>query len=150
VKGSALRGYIIPPVTDHIKIIMSKVTKNPTLFVDIDGTIVKYRKFSELATAVLTPIQDVIDYVNDHYNSGSVIIITTARPSSYELMTKQELEKLGVKYHQIVMDCGRGTRVVLNDMDPENPIERAVGINFIRDGGFEPIGGIPEIKSYEL
>ena len=32
-----------------------KVTKNPTLFVDIDGTIVKYRKFNELATAVLTP-----------------------------------------------------------------------------------------------
>jgi len=129
---------------------MSKVIKNPTLFVDIDGTIVKYRKFNELATAVLTPIQDVIDYVNNHYNSGSVIIITTARPSSYELMTKQELEILGVKYHQIVMDCGRGTRVVLNDMDPENPIERAVGINFVRDGGFEPIGGIPDIKSYEL
>ena len=62
----------------------------------------------------------------------------------------KELETLGVKYHQIVMDCGRGTRVVLNDMDPENPIERAVGINFIRDGGFEPIGGIPDIKSYEL
>ena len=130
---------------------MNKVIKNPTLFVDIDGTIVKYRKFNELGTAVLTPIQDVIDYVNDHYNSGSVIIITTARPSSYELMTKQELETLGVKYHQIVMDCGRVTRVVLNDMDPENPTtQRAVGINFVRDGGFEPIGGIPEIKSYEL
>jgi hypothetical protein len=129
---------------------MSKVTKNPTLFVDIDGTIVKYRKFNELATAVLTPIQDVIDYVNNHYNSGSVIIITTARPSSYELMTKQELENLGVKYHQIVMDCGRGTRVVLNDMDPENPIERAVGINFVRDGGFQSIGGTPNIKAYEL
>jgi len=129
---------------------MNKIIKNPTLFVDIDGTIVKYRKFNELSTAVLTPIQDVIDYVNNHYNSGSVIIITTARPSSYELMTKQELEKLGVKYHQIVMDCGRGTRVVLNDMDPENPIERAVGINFVRDGGFDSIGGIPNIKSYEL
>ena len=129
---------------------MNKIIKNPTLFVDIDGTIVKYRKFNELSIAVLTPIQDVIDYVNNHYNSGSVIIITTARPSSYELMTKQELEKLGVKYHQIVMDCGRGTRVVLNDMDPENPIQRAVGINFVRDGGFDSIGGIPDIKSYEL
>ena len=129
---------------------MSKVTKNPTLFVDIDGTIVKYRKFNELATAVLTPIQDVIDYVNNHYNSGSVIIITTARPESYRDYTISELNEIGVKYHQLVMDCGRGTRVVLNDMDPENPIERAVGINFIRDGGFEPIGGIPDIKSYEL
>jgi hydroxymethylpyrimidine pyrophosphatase-like HAD family hydrolase len=129
---------------------MSKVIKNPTLFVDIDGTLVKYRKFNELSESVLTPIQDVIDFVNEQYNNGAIIIITTARPSSYNLFTKQELENIGVNYHQLVMDCGRGTRVVLNDMDPENPIQRAVGINFVRDGGFEPIGGIPDIKSYEL
>lgn len=128
---------------------MNKVIKNPTLFVDIDGTLVKYRKFSELATAILTPIQDVVDYVNDHYNSGSVIIITTARPYNYELFTKQELDSLGVKYHQLVMNCGRGTRVVLNDLDPENSVQRSVGINFVRDGGFASIGGIPDIKSYE-
>ena len=82
---------------------MSKVIKNPTYFVDIDGTIVKYRKFTELSSTPPEPIQDVIDYVNEHYNSGSVIIITTARPDSYELFTKQELEKIGVKYHQLVM-----------------------------------------------
>ena len=126
------------------------VKKNPTFFVDIDGTLVKYRKFSELATSTLTPIQDVIEYVNNHYDSGSVIIITTARPESYRDYTIEELKRIGVRYHQLVMDCGRGTRVVLNDMDPENPIQRAVGINFVRDGGFEPIGGIPDIKSYEL
>ena len=40
---------------------MSKVTKNPTFFVDIDGTLVVYRKFNELATAILTPISEVID-----------------------------------------------------------------------------------------
>ena len=129
---------------------MSKVIKNPTLFVDIDGTLVKYRKFSELSESILTPIQDVIDFVNEQYDNGAIIIITTARPSSYNLFTKQELEKIGVNYHQLVMDCGRGTRVVLNDMDPKNPIQRAVGINFVRDGGFESIGGIPDIKSYEL
>jgi len=128
---------------------MSKVIKNPTFFVDIDGTLVKYRKFSELATSILTPIQDVIDYVNSQYDSGSVIIITTARPSSYELFTKQELEKLGVKYHQLVMNCGRGTRVILNDVDPEmENIERAVGINLKRNMGF--IDGIPKIDAYEL
>lgn len=128
---------------------MSKVIKNPTLFVDIDGTLVKYRKFSELSESILTPIQDVIDFVNDHYDNGSVIIITTARPSEYELFTKQELEKIGVKYHQLVMNCGRGTRVILNDKDPENPIDRAVGINLDRNGGLENIT-IPEsIKPYE-
>ncbi len=128
---------------------MSRVIKNPTLFVDIDGTLVKYRNFNELSESILTPIQDVIDFVNEQYDNGAIIIITTARPSSYNLFTKQELEKIGVKYHQLVMDCGRGTRVVLNDMDPKNPIQRAIGINFVRDGGFEPIGGIPDIKSYE-
>lgn len=129
---------------------MSKISKNPTFFVDIDGTIVKYRKFSELSTSVLTPIQDVIDYLNNQYDKGSVIIVTTARPNSYELYTKQELEKIGLKYHQLVMDCGRGTRVIFNDKDPENSeLDRAVGVNLIRDGGFEAIGGPPNIESYE-
>ena len=124
---------------------MSKVIKNPTLFVDIDGTLVKYRKFSELVGSTPYPIQDVIDYVNDHYNSGSVIIITTARPSSYELITKQELDTIGVKYNQLIMEMGRGTRVILNDLDPENPeLPRAIGINLERDGGLKDI----EIPSY--
>jgi hydroxymethylpyrimidine pyrophosphatase-like HAD family hydrolase len=68
---------------------MSKILKNPTIFVDIDGTLVKYRKFSELHESVLTPIQDVIDYVNSHHDNGSVVVITTARPESYRLFTKQ-------------------------------------------------------------
>jgi hypothetical protein len=129
---------------------MNKVIKNPTLFVDIDGTLVKYRKFSELSESVLTPIQDVIDFVNDHYDNGSVVLITTARPSSYELFTKQELEKIGVKYHQLIMNCGRGTRVILNDKDPENPmLDRAVGINLIRDLGLKHISIPNSVKSYE-
>ena len=129
---------------------MSKVIKNPTFFVDIDGTLVVYRKFNELSTAVLTPIVEVVDYINEQYNSGAVIIITTARPSTYELMTKQELETIGVKYHQLVMDCGRGTRVILNDKDPEQPdIERAVGINLQRNMGFQTFDGPPRIDKYE-
>lgn len=130
---------------------MSKTIKNPTLFVDIDGTIVQYRKFSELSTAVLTPIQEVIDTVNNYYNEGAVVIITTARPSAYELFTKQELEKLGVKYHQLVMNLGRGTRVILNDKDPENPeLPRALGINLNRDRGWEGLDISELVNSYEV
>ena len=129
---------------------MKKVIKNPTFFVDIDGTIVKYRKFSELSSSILEPIQDVIDYLNQQYEDGAIIIVTTARPDSYELFTKQELEQIGLNYHQLVMNCGRGTRVIFNDKDPENPeLERAVGINFNRDGGFNSIGGPPNIENYE-
>lgn len=129
---------------------MEKITKHPTFFVDIDGTIVKYRKFSELATSVLTPIQDVIDFINKSYDEGCHIVITTARPQSFELFTKQELEKLGVKYHQMIMGIGRGTRVVLNDKDPDAPeLPRAWGINFTRDQGFKDIEVPLFISSYE-
>lgn len=129
---------------------MSKTIKNPTFFVDIDGTIVVYRKFSELETAELTPIQDVIDTINDYYDQGAIIIITTARPSTYELFTKQELEKLGVKYHQIIMGIGRGTRVVLNDKDPDSPeTPRALGINLNRNLGWEDINIRDLVNPYE-
>ena len=130
---------------------MSTVTKNPTFFVDIDGTLVEYRKFNELATAVLTPITEVVNYINEQHKSGAVIIITTARPEIYRNYTINELEKIGVMYHQLVMDCGRGTRVILNDKDPENPeLDRAVGINLTRNMGFLTLGGPPQINSYEL
>jgi histidinol phosphatase-like enzyme len=115
---------------------MEKI-KNPTLFVDIDGTIIKYRQFANLINTEPEPIQDVIDFVNKEYDNGAVIIVTTARPSELELFTKQDLEKINLKYHQIVFDCGRGTRFLLNDRDPEYPdTDRAVGINFNRDEGF--------------
>jgi hypothetical protein len=129
---------------------MSTVIKNPTLFVDIDGTLVKYRKFSELAESVLTPIQDVIDFVNGHFNSGAVIIITTARPESYREFTENELNILGIKFNQIVMNCGRGTRVVLNDVDPDKPeLPRAIGINLKRDEGLKDIQIPSNISPYE-
>ena len=130
---------------------MNKTIKNPTFFVDIDGTLVQYRKFSELSTSVLTPIQEVIDIINKYYDEGAVIVITTARPSSYELFTKQELEKIGVKYHQLVMDLGRGTRVILNDKDPENEqIPRAIGINLNRNQGWEGLDITEMVNSYEV
>ena len=52
---------------------------------------------------------------------------------------------LGVKYSQLIMEMGRGTRVILNDVDPENPeLPRAIGINLKRDEGLKDI----EIPSY--
>jgi hypothetical protein len=129
---------------------MNKVVKNPTLFVDIDGTIVKYRKFSELNESTPTPIQDVIDFVNGHFDSGAVIIITTARPDLYREFTENELNTLGVNYHQIVMNCGRGTRVVLNDIDPDKPeLPRAIGLNLERDCGLDNIKIPSYINPYE-
>jgi hypothetical protein len=110
--------------------------KFPTCFVDIDGTLIKYRPFDVLQTAEPEPIQSVINLVNKEYSKGAHIVITTARPPELEMFTKRELDRLGVKYHQIVFGIGRGTRYLINDRDPEQPnVDRAVAINLNRNQG---------------
>ena len=111
--------------------------KNDTYFVDIDGTLVKYRPFSLMLSLDVEPIQDVIDKINSEFDKGSHIVITTARPEVLESYTKEELEKIGVKYHTLLMGIGRGKRYVINDV-PEGTTEtKAVGINIRRDKGFK-------------
>lgn len=116
---------------------MIKKIKNSTYFVDIDGTIVKYRQFAKLLFTKAVPIKDVIDNLNDEYDKGSHIVVTSARPIEYLDFTKKELVSIGLKYHQLILGIGRGTRFVINDIDPEEPLKnRAVGINLIRDKGY--------------
>jgi len=129
---------------------MSKIIKTSTFFVDIDGTLVKYRKFHTLSTSKLEPIQEVIDFMNKSYDEGCHIVITTARTEEYRNFTINELSEIGIKYHQLIMGLGRGTRIVFNDKDPNNPdLDRAVGINLIRDMGFKNINLTSIIGSYE-
>jgi hypothetical protein len=48
------------------------------------------------------------------------------------------------------MNCGRGTRVVLNDVDPDKPeLPRAIGINLKRDEGLKDIQIPSNISPYE-
>lgn len=110
--------------------------KHPTYFVDIDGTLIVYRKFSEIKENPPTPIQSVIDKINNEYNKGAHIVITTARPESFRDFTIRELQTINVKYHQLIMEIGRGTRYIINDRDPEAlEVDRAVGINLNRNQG---------------
>jgi len=111
--------------------------KNDTYFVDIDGTLVKYRPFSLMLSLDVEPIQDVIDKINSEFDKGSHIVITTARPKVLEDYTKEELKKIGVKYHTLLMGIGRGTRYVINDFPEGSSDKRAVGINVMRNKGFK-------------
>lgn len=111
--------------------------KNDTHFVDIDGTLIKYRNFDEITAVEAVPIQTVIDKINIEYDNGSHIVITSARPEKMRKFTVDELKKLNIKYHQLVLGIGRGVRYLVNDNDPEFPeVSRAVGVNLKRDNGF--------------
>lgn len=129
---------------------MNKITKHPTFFVDIDGTIIKYRKFQDIEKDKAQPIHEVIDFLNNQFDLGSQIIITTARPEQYRNYTINELQEISLKYHQLIMNLGRGTRVILNDNDPDSPhIDRAVGISLERNQGFKNVDLDSIILHYE-
>ena len=103
---------------------------------DIDGTLVKYRSFQDIKNTAPEAITSVLDFIKTKYDEGSHIVITTARPEDLRTHTTRELSFLGVKYHQLVMGIGRGTRYIINDKDPQAPeVDRAVGINLIRNQG---------------
>ena len=109
--------------------------KKNTYFVDIDGTIFKYRKFESYESSNPEPISSTIEYLGAQEKLGHLIILTTARPESMREHTIKELEQCNVPFHSLIMGIERGPRFLINDMDPNNPGERAIAINVVRDQG---------------
>jgi len=109
--------------------------KHNTYFVDIDGTIFKYRKFETYETSKAEPIESTINYLDKVINEGHMIILTTARPEYLRMHTEIELYENEVPYHRLIMGIERGPRYLINDMDPNKPGERAIAINVERDKG---------------
>lgn len=110
--------------------------KKNTYFIDIDGTLFKYRKFETLTTTQPELIQSVAEKIRQWHSEGHHIIFTTARPKEYYVHTLKELSNNGIPMDQIVMGIERGPRYLINDMDPAKPGKRAIGINLVRDLGF--------------
>ena len=115
---------------------MDKVKKN-TYFVDIDGTIFKYRKFETYLETEAEVINTTKEYLVQAKQQGHMIILTTARPNTLRLHTEYELGVNDIPYDRLIMGIERGPRYLINDMDPNNPGERAIALNLIRDNGIQ-------------
>lgn len=113
--------------------------KYHTYFFDIDGTIFKYRKFETYgdSPAELTP--GALEKLLEIRNAGHTIVLTTARPEELRLFTVTELRNSAIPYDQLVMGLARGPRHLVNDMSPNEPGERAIPWNLVRDEGLEKI-----------
>lgn len=111
------------------------VKKYNTIFSDIDGTILKYRSFNTYLTSEPEPIQNVVNKLNECYDRGDTIVLTSARPQELYDHTVNEMKKIGLKFHKIVLGLARGTRYLINDMEDPTK-QRAISINIIRDEGF--------------
>lgn len=109
--------------------------KKSTFFCDIDGTLMKYRQFETYKTSQPEPINENITLINDAYDKGNCVVLTTARPEYLRHHTIEELNKIEVKYTTLIMGIARGTRILINDR--ERPTEnRAVSVNINRDMPF--------------
>ena len=113
--------------------------KKNTYFVDIDGTILKYRKFETYENTEAEPIPSTVEYLQNVKKEGHMVVLTTARPDWLYNHTVKELVSNNVPFDKLVMGIERGPRYLINDMDPKKPGKRAIAINLIRNDGIETI-----------
>jgi uncharacterized HAD superfamily protein len=108
-----------------------------TIFSDIDGTLIEQVRFEDLDPNVVNVLPGVVEKMNEWYEAGHHIVLTTARPWNLELITKQQMENAGIRYHQLLMGIGREERILINNNskgEPDNARAMAVAVG--RDAGF--------------
>lgn len=106
-----------------------------TLFIDLDGTLVRNSAQHAVPRWGDTDgIQANIDAINHLYDSGKVeVIITTSRKEKFRELTLKQLTRVGAKFHKIIFDLPHGKRIIINDYAPSNPFKSCDAINIKRN-----------------
>lgn len=105
----------------------------PTIFCDIDGTLVK--SMSRPYDGEYNVLENNYKIIKREYERGCQIIFTTARPSSAQEVTTLMLRQLGFKNNcKLIMDLHNSRRILINDYHPTNIYPSAVSYNLKRDG----------------
>lgn len=110
-----------------------------TLFIDIDGTILKHEieTFTADPSYEPTVLPGSIEKLKEWKSKGYIIILTTGRPAS-RIDTEKQLQKLGIPYDHLLMNIGAGARFVINDKKPDGKLT-AGHFNPDRDHGIGDI-----------
>lgn len=109
--------------------------KKKTIFVDIDGTIFKYRKFDTMESTPAVINWGVVKYLQAMNDEGHMIVLTSARPESMYKFTADEMNHNNIPFSRMVLGIERGPRILINDLDPEVDEPRAICYNLPRDAG---------------
>lgn len=107
-----------------------------TLFIDIDGTLIKHT--GNLSKQILNEpelLPDVLEKLNQWDMDGHKIILTTGRKESMRKRTEKQLSKLGIFYDQLIMGLNRGERIIINDSKPNMDMKTASAIQINRNEG---------------
>jgi len=113
-----------------------------TLFIDIDGTLVKHKGTAQ-KTMDKVDISDTLPYVhkliNLVYDKGGKIILTTGRPESHREETIKNLLKCQISYDYLLMGLSNSLRFLVNDKKQNNTINSAYSINVDRNVGVKEV-----------
>ena len=106
-----------------------------TLFIDVDGTLVQNSsQFFTPTWGETAGLRRNIDAVNELFASDKVrIVLTTSRQKSAAGVTTLQLDRLGIRYHDILYELPHAKRVVVNDYSRSNTYRSADAINLARD-----------------
>ncbi len=108
-----------------------------TIFSDIDGTLIEQVRFEELDPNVVNVLPGVKRKMDEWYDLGHYIVLTTARPEYLREITTQQMNIAGIRYHQLVMGIGREERILINNNNGGDPNrDRALAVAVGRDAGF--------------
>lgn len=113
-------------------------TKKPkTLFIDIDGTVLKHmHTISQVYREASEVLPDVVSKINEWDSHGHRIVFCTARKESTRKITESQLREHGLAWDQLVMGVGGGERVLINDKLNKTDSDRALAINVVTNEGF--------------
>jgi histidinol phosphatase-like enzyme len=94
-----------------------------TIFIDIDGTILHH--YGDLSQQI-TKIPIVLDGVKEKFiewdKKGYIIILTTGRKEALRKITEKQIVDVGLFFDQLIMGCGGGERILINDMKVDSDV----------------------------
>lgn len=121
-----------------IKKVKYRDKRPKTILLDLDGTIFKHERPTDLDIREPQLLDGVMDKILEWDSKAYNIIILTGRKESLRPQTIDQLRKCGVMYDQLIMGVGPGVRVLINDHKPFTE-PHAVAVNVERDQGIKEV-----------
>lgn len=110
-----------------------------TLFIDIDGTLLKHHGQGTEGQVRLDPcvLPGVKEFLLKAERNGDSICLVTGRKESMRAKTVAQLQSVGISFDVLLMGVPRGPRIVINDMKPKSDKPMAIGISVVRNAGLK-------------
>ena len=114
--------------------------KPKTIFIDLDGTILRHAHHSQGNTPVPPELlPGVMKKLLDWTALGHKIVLTSARREQNRQKIESDLKGLGIYWDSLLLGITSGQRFLINDKLNSLDEDRAIAINAITDSGFNNI-----------